>query len=76
MDYFDYSILIKRNFIHLMHQHKGSSVSEEYEAVLLQLPNHPVLSLRDLHHVKTSVRIALQMKHMIDTGEDLHKKKN
>ena len=71
MDYFDYTNLIKRNIIHLMHEHAGSPLSTEYKAVLLQLPNHPILSVQDLYNVKTSVRIAMQMKHMIDTGAEL-----
>jgi hypothetical protein len=67
----DYGPLIKRNFIKRMDQHSGEHLGTQYKNTLILLPNHPILGIKDLEHMITSVKIATEMKHMIDTGENL-----
>jgi hypothetical protein len=70
-DRMDYGPLIKRNFIKRMDKHHGEHLGTQYKNSLILLPNHPILDITDLEHMITSVKIAIEIKQMIDTGKDL-----
>lgn len=67
----DYGPLIKRNFIKRMETHQGTHFATQYRNVLILLPNYPILDIQDVEHMITSVKIAIEMKRIIDTGKDL-----
>ena len=70
----DYQPLIKRNLIESMHRHKDSHLGTQYKNALLLLPSHPILSLNDIEHMITSVKIANEMIEMLRTGKGSHEK--
>tara|TARA_B110000483_G_C18107195_1_gene508155 strand:+ start:597 stop:809 length:213 start_codon:yes stop_codon:yes gene_type:complete len=67
----DYGPLIKHNLIKQMEKHDGTYLRTQYKNTLILLPNHPILEIKDIEHMITSVKIATEMKEMIDTGNDL-----
>ena len=76
---YDYAPLIKRNFILLLEKYKALSESDtdmrcralEYEHVLLQLPNHPILDINDVRHIQTTFVIMQQIGELIRDENDL-----
>ena len=75
----DYGPLIKRNFIFLLEKYNTLSKSDtemrcraiEYERVLLQLPNHPILDIDDVRHIQTTSVIMQQIGELIRSETDL-----
>ena len=73
-EFMDYQPLIKRTLIESMHRHRDSHLGMQYKNALLLLPSHPILSLDDIEHMITSVKIAKEMIEMIRTGDDFIEK--
>ena len=76
---FDHGPLIKRNLLFLLEKHNALAASDpamreranEYEHVLMHLPNHPVLDINDVRHIQTTPVIMQQIGALIRHRKDL-----
>jgi len=81
--FYDYHHLIKKNLIYLMEKYEkiemisnSENLSNYYRNALLQLPNHPILTMYDLDRVSTIPKIRTEMAYIIDNKDDIEEVKD
>lgn len=76
---FDHGPLIKRNLLLLLKKYKTLATddgtmrerADEYEHVLLHLPEHPILDIDDVRRIQTTPVIMQQIGELIRHRKDL-----